>query len=215
MPKSRYALLDVIASKRDVTDIVGYRINNIYDINQKTYAIKLQQTGAEGGGKRLLLLESGIRFHCTSFTRDKSDNPSPFTMKLRKHLRGKRLVSCQQLGMDRVVSFTFGSGEASYHLILELYDKGNIILCDHQYEILGLLRSHTFDQDTRVANRQIYPLFNDAVVRSSHRVKNVDSDKSELAAATETAGVVAAHADQAADQADQADQAAAHLLCHQ
>ena len=106
MPKSRYALLDVIASKRDVTDIVGYRINNIYDINQKTYAIKLQQTGAEGGGKRLLLLESGIRFHCTSFTRDKSDNPSPFTMKLRKHLRGKRLVSCQQLGMDRVGAAT-------------------------------------------------------------------------------------------------------------
>ena len=141
MPKSRYSLLDVIASKRDLLTCVGYRVNNIYDINAKTYAIKLHQSGTEAGKigstKKLLLLESGVRFHLTSFTRDKSDNPSPFTMKLRKHLRGKRLVDVQQLGMDRVVCFTFGSGEASYHLILELYDKGNIILCDYRYGIFS------------------------------------------------------------------------------
>ena len=183
MPKSRYSLLDVIASKRDLLTCVGYRVNNIYDINAKTYAIKLHQSGTEAGKigstKKLLLLESGVRFHLTSFTRDKSDNPSPFTMKLRKHLRGKRLVDVQQLGMDRVVCFTFGSGEASYHLILELYDKGNIILCDYQYEILGLLRSHTFDNETRVANRQIYPLFNDTVVRSKQSMATTTSSVQE------------------------------------
>ena len=185
MPKSRFALLDVIAAKQQLLECVGYRVNNIYDINDKTYAFKLHQTGQQKD-KKLLLMESGIRFHLTSFTRDKSDNPSPFTMKLRKHLRGKRLVNVQQLGMDRVVSFDFGSGEAAYHLILELYDKGNIVLCDYQYAILGLLRSHTYNEETKVAKKQIYPLFNDAVVRGQQqRKESAEVEKEQVAQETQ------------------------------
>lgn len=44
--------------------------------------------------------------------------------KLRKHLRGRRLESVQQLGADRIVDLQFGSAEAAYHLIIELYDRG-------------------------------------------------------------------------------------------
>ena len=195
MPKSRFALLDVIAAKQQLLECVGYRVNNIYDINDKTYAFKLHQTGQQKD-KKLLLMESGIRFHLTSFTRDKSDNPSPFTMKLRKHLRGKRLVNVQQLGMDRVVSFDFGSGEAAYHLILELYDKGNIVLCDYQYAILGLLRSHTYNEETKVAKKQIYPLFNDAVVRGQQqRKESAEVEKEQVAQETqETQETQDAHA---------------------
>ena len=34
----------------------------------------------------------------------------------------------------------FGSGEAAYHLILEMYDKGNLVLTDGEYKILNILR---------------------------------------------------------------------------
>ena len=37
--------------------------------------------------------------------------PSGFTMKLRKHVRNRRLSDIVQLGTDRVVAFVFGSGE--------------------------------------------------------------------------------------------------------
>ena len=67
MPKSRFALLDVIAAKQQLLGCVGYRVNNIYDINDKTYAFKLHQTGQQKD-KKLLLMESGIRFHLTSFS---------------------------------------------------------------------------------------------------------------------------------------------------
>ena len=36
-------------------------------------------------------------------------------------------------------------------LILEIYDKGNLILTDHKYKILALLRSHRYDEETKVA----------------------------------------------------------------
>ena len=55
------------------------------------------------------------------FVKERSEAPSNFTLKLRKHLRTRRLDSVRQLGIDRIVDFTFGSGEACYHLILELY----------------------------------------------------------------------------------------------
>jgi hypothetical protein len=54
---------------------------------------------------------------------DKSDIPSNFTLKLRKHIRGRRLEAVRQLGVDRVVEFEFGTGENCHHLILEMYSQ--------------------------------------------------------------------------------------------
>jgi len=72
--------------------------------------------------------------------------PSPFAMKLRKHLRNLRLENVTQLGnLDRVVDFRFGSGNYTHHLLLELYSSGNLILCNSEYKILGLLRTHEYE----------------------------------------------------------------------
>lgn len=61
------------------------------------------------------------------FNHAKSDMPSGFSMKLRKHIRTQRLEDVRQVGMDRVVDFKFGSGEASNHVILELYASGTAL----------------------------------------------------------------------------------------
>jgi len=72
-------------------------------------------------------------------------------MKLRKHLRTKKLTNIAQLGIDRVVDLTFGVGETAHHILVELYASGNIILTDSSYTILSLLRSHKFEEDARIA----------------------------------------------------------------
>ena len=46
----------------------------------------------------------------------------------------------KQVGVDRVVDLQFGSGEAAYHLVLEMYDKGNLVLTDGEYKILNILQ---------------------------------------------------------------------------
>lgn len=48
---------------------------------------------------------------------------SNFLLQCRKHLKSRRLTHVKQLGMDRIVDFQFGSDEAAYHLIVELYDR--------------------------------------------------------------------------------------------
>jgi predicted ribosome quality control (RQC) complex YloA/Tae2 family protein len=62
------------------------------------------------------------------YMKEKADTPSNFTLKLRKHLRTRRLDGVKQLGVDRVVDFSFGTGEACYHLILELYAQVQLSL---------------------------------------------------------------------------------------
>uniref|UniRef100_UPI00358FD816 ribosome quality control complex subunit NEMF isoform X2 n=1 Tax=Myxine glutinosa TaxID=7769 RepID=UPI00358FD816 len=79
----------------------------------------------------------------------------------RKHLRSRRLVAITQLGADRIVDLQFGSEEAAYHLLVELYDRGNIVLTDYEYMILNLLRFRSAEadgEDVRFAVRERYPV---------------------------------------------------------
>ncbi|XP_039283383.1 nuclear export mediator factor NEMF homolog isoform X3 [Nilaparvata lugens] len=135
------------------TRLVGMRVNQVYDIDHKTYLIKLQRSEE----KCILLLESGHRFHTTAYEWPKNMAPSGFSMKMRKHLKNKRLEVFRQLGVDRIIDLQFGSGEAAYHVILELYDRGNIILTDHELTILNVLRPHTEGDRIRFAVREKYP----------------------------------------------------------
>jgi predicted ribosome quality control (RQC) complex YloA/Tae2 family protein len=123
------------------------RLVNIYDIDKKTYLLKLSKPPE----KAVLLIESGIRMHTTSYEWPKNPNPSGFAMKCRKHIRTRRLNGFTQLGSDRIVCLTFGANETAHHLIIELYDKGQIALCDHNYVILTLLRPRSDGDDVRFA----------------------------------------------------------------
>ncbi|XP_040267600.1 nuclear export mediator factor Nemf-like [Bufo bufo] len=154
--KSRYSTIDLRAVIAELSDsLLGMRVYNVYDVDNKTYLIRLQKPDS----KAVLLLESGIRIHTTEFEWPKNMMPSGFAMKCRKHLRSRRLVSVRQLGVDRIVDLQFGSDDAAYHLIVELYDRGNIVLTDHEYLILNILRFRTDEaDDVKFAVREHYPV---------------------------------------------------------
>nr|CDS30676.1 protein of unknown function DUF814 [Hymenolepis microstoma] len=62
-------------------------------------------------------------------------------------------------GIDRIVDITFGFEEHAFHLIAELYGKGNMFLTDAKYTILNLLRPRTdVDQDVRYATHERFPI---------------------------------------------------------
>ncbi|KAM4777425.1 ribosome quality control complex subunit NEMF [Cyanocitta cristata] len=154
--KSRFSTVDIRAVLAELRQsLLGMRVNNVYDVDNKTYLIRLQKPDC----KATLLLESGIRIHMTEFEWPKNVMPSSFAMKCRKHLKTRRLVSVSQLGIDRIVDLQFGSDEAAYHLIVELYDRGNVVLTDHEYIILNILRFRTDEaDDVRFAVRERYPV---------------------------------------------------------
>nr|XP_046267885.1 nuclear export mediator factor NEMF-like [Scatophagus argus] len=154
--KTRFTTVDIRAVIAEINaNYIGMRVNNVYDIDNKTYLIRLQKPDS----KAVLLIESGTRIHSTDFEWPKNMMPSGFAMKCRKHLKTRRLTQVKQLGIDRIVDIQFGSDEAAYHLIVELYDRGNIILADHEYTILNLLRFRTAEaEDVKIAVRERYPV---------------------------------------------------------
>uniref|UniRef100_A0A0X3NZ65 Nuclear export mediator factor NEMF n=1 Tax=Schistocephalus solidus TaxID=70667 RepID=A0A0X3NZ65_SCHSO len=156
--KGGFEGFDVVATVGELQrTLVGCRLVNAYDSNNKIYMLKFACTSDDS--KPVLLLESGVRLHLTSFSWPKGMMPLGFTMKLRKHIKNKKLASIRQLGVDRLVDLQFGFDEYAYHLIVELYGKGNIFLTDAEYMILHLLRPRTdVNQDVRYAAHQKYPV---------------------------------------------------------
>ncbi|PIA60910.1 hypothetical protein AQUCO_00300436v1 [Aquilegia coerulea] len=163
MVKVRMNTADVAAEVKCLRQLIGMRCSNVYDISPKTYMFKLMNSSGvtESGEseKVLLLMESGVRLHTTAYVRDKSTTPSGFTLKLRKHIRTRRLEDVRQLGYDRIVLFQFGLGANAHYVILELYAQGNIILTDSEFTVLTLLRSHRDDdKGLTIMSRHRYPV---------------------------------------------------------
>lgn len=152
--KTRFNSYDITCTINELQKLIGMRVNQVYDIDHRTYLIRLQRSEE----KCVLLLESGNRIHTTVFEWPKNVAPSGFSMKMRKHLKNKRLESLTQIGVDRMIDLQFGSGEAAYHIILELYDRGNIVLTDYEMTILNILRPHTEGDKIRFAVKEKYPM---------------------------------------------------------
>eukprot|EP01061_Rhynchopus_euleeides_P002301 TRINITY_DN11762_c3_g1_i2.p1 TRINITY_DN11762_c3_g1~~TRINITY_DN11762_c3_g1_i2.p1 ORF type:complete len:1033 (+),score=445.82 TRINITY_DN11762_c3_g1_i2:104-3100(+) len=155
MGKTRMTAVDLRAAVSELSNkLVGQRLVNVYDINPKMYLLKF--SGSQENQKDFVVIEVGSRIHSTTFQFDKPKVPSGFTLKIRKHIRQWRLDSLRQLGCDRVIEFTFGSGEKAIRLVVEFYAKGNLILSDAAYNIMALVRTHA-TEDAKYAVRATYP----------------------------------------------------------
>lgn len=175
--KTRYTTLDIVSVLGELQKLVGMRVNQVYDIDHKTYLFKLHKPEH----KATLLVESGSRIHTTEFDWPKNSAPSGFSMKLRKHIKNKRLEHLRQLGVDRVIDMQFGSGEAAYHLILEMYDRGNLVLTDFEFKILNILRPRVAGEDKFLV-RETYPV---ELAKTSYEVLDLQKIKTIFAGAKE------------------------------
>ncbi|KAJ9154642.1 hypothetical protein P3X46_027960 [Hevea brasiliensis] len=149
MVKVRMNTAYVAAEVKCLRSLIGMRCSNVNDLSPKTYAFKLMNSnGVTKSGeseKVLLSMESGLRLHTTAYVRDERNTPSWFTLKLRKHIRTRRLEDVRQLGYDRIVLFQFGLAANAHYVILEFYAQGNILMTDSDFTILTLLHSHRDD----------------------------------------------------------------------
>ncbi|XP_033621056.1 nuclear export mediator factor NEMF isoform X2 [Fukomys damarensis] len=76
--KTRFSTVDIRAVLAELNaSLLGMRVNNVYDVDNKTYLIRLQKPDF----KATLLLESGTRIHTTEFEWPKNMMPSSFAMK--------------------------------------------------------------------------------------------------------------------------------------
>ena len=155
--KDRFNILDTYAIIKELQHFNSYRVNNIYDIDNKTFLIKFDDFDQKR--KCFIIIKSGqYLYHIYNPPQDRRKLPSSFCMKLRKHIKNKRLQSIEMLKCDRVIQFTFGTNEHQYKLIIELFSFGNIILCDKNSTMLTLLRTHVYDNGNTILVNHPYPI---------------------------------------------------------
>ena len=56
-----------------------------------------------------------------------------------------------------MVDCQFGSGEAAYHLILEMYDKGNLVLTDWEFRIVNIPRPRVAGEEKFLVRQHLIP----------------------------------------------------------
>ncbi|KAJ5859057.1 hypothetical protein N7534_004334 [Penicillium rubens] len=133
--KQRFSSLDVkVITQELASECVNLRVSNIYDLSSRIFLFKL----AKPDHRRQLIIDSGFRTHVTQYSRTAATTPSPFVTRLRKYLKSRRITGISQIGTDRIIDFSFSDG--AYHIFLEFFAGGNIILTDREYNILAVFR---------------------------------------------------------------------------
>ncbi|KAL2011953.1 hypothetical protein VTN00DRAFT_4671 [Thermoascus crustaceus] len=133
--KQRFSSLDVKVISRELNSaLTSLRVSNIYDLSSRIFLFKL----AKPDNRKQFIVDSGFRCHLTEYSRTTETRPSGFVQRLRKSLKSRRVTSVSQIGTDRIIDIEFSEGQ--YHLFLEFFAGGNIILTDREYTILALFR---------------------------------------------------------------------------
>ncbi|MEM2878676.1 MAG: ribosome rescue protein RqcH [Candidatus Hadarchaeales archaeon] len=130
--------LDIMVCVRELKNAIGARVENSYEADGSV----LLSLRMMDGKRMILICEMGRRINLTSGRPKLPKRPGSFAMLLRKHIRGAELSGIEQPWTERVVVLEFSGIEKRY-LVVELFGRGNIILCDGSMKILHPYRSES------------------------------------------------------------------------
>jgi len=93
---------------------------------------------ASGKGNFTLRIVPGRYFYLTG-QRAPAHEPHNFVMRLRKYIPFFFLKSLSQIGSERVVRIVLEKNDQEYRVYIELFGRGNVILCDTNDIIIAVL----------------------------------------------------------------------------
>ncbi len=153
MPPKTISSLGLAALVQELQFLVGGKIAQIYQPEKKEILLQIHLPQQ---GKRLLKIMAGKRLFLTE---QKEIPPQPFSfcLQLRKYLDNATLKNLQQQDAERIIIFTLEKKQR-YFLVVELFAKGNVILTDEHWSILGVLEQQRWkDRTIRVNEKYVFP----------------------------------------------------------
>ena len=122
--------------------LTGARVDKSF---QPAKDIVVMRFHVAGTGRVDLVMQCGSRIHTSKYPLENPTNPPTFPMLLRKRVKGAHVVSVTQHNFDRVVEIKVKK-DKYYTIIVELFDKGNIILLDENNNIILPLKRKKWSQ---------------------------------------------------------------------
>ena len=116
---------------REFQELVGGRIDKIYQEDE--YFLFQIYTGQRRVGLAIEL----PRVAYITENKPSFDKPKGFCMFLRKRLQKGRITAIKQLRFDRVLKMVVEVFDTKYHVYVELFGKGNLLVCDGTDKIIS------------------------------------------------------------------------------
>ncbi|MBN1923283.1 MAG: NFACT family protein [Nanoarchaeota archaeon] len=128
---------DIKVIVNELKELNNSRIEKFYNTPEGELLIKIYSSKY---GKVVLRALRGECIHLTDFKREVVEQPSMFTMVMRKYMNGSIIQDIEQPSFERVVIFKIKRGEEFFKIIIELFNKGNIVICNEEGVIINSLR---------------------------------------------------------------------------
>ena len=147
--------VDIFTISNELNNLLsGARVDKSF---QPTKDIVVMRFHVPGTGRIDLVMQCGSRIHTSQYPLENPTTPPTFPMLLRKRVKGAHVVSVKQHNFDRVVEIKVKK-DKFYTIIVELFDKGNIILLDDENNIiLPLKRKQMSNRDISSKREYIFP----------------------------------------------------------
>jgi len=166
--------------------LINAKIDKIYQPDKKTFLLYFH---VPNKGKYILKIILPSLIFLTEY-KQIIEASGQYSMFLRKYLNNARLKSIKQLESERILEFLFEKKQ-KYYLIVELFSKGNLILCDKKRIIINPLEIQKWkDRTIRKGETYIYPkkeynFFKISQLRLKQFLEKTNKDKLVTALATD------------------------------
>lgn len=133
--------------------LVSSYFKNFYELSEGSFLITFSKERKEIA----VYVNLARTVNLTEF-KEKSEAPTEFALALRKKLEGGRVESVEQHGSDRILVINFSGRDAS-RLIIEMFDKGNLLFVNKENLIELVYRSRSFkERSLRKSMVYVFPL---------------------------------------------------------
>ena len=135
--------LDLTKILSEIEYFVGAKIEQIYMPERKELILQLH---VPGHGKKLLRINPPNYIYVTEF-KPSTDFPPGFCVFLRKKLKNARIQSMDIVPNQRIIRIDLTTKDNVYQLYIELFLKGNVLLCENN-KILSPMENQNWEDRT-------------------------------------------------------------------
>ncbi len=136
--------MDIHFLCKELDELIDAKLDKVFNPARKILLLRLHITSK---GRKLLKV-SAPDYVCLSQTKEETEKHTHFCSVLRKYLNNSRLRGIKQLGFERVLELKFESKQGVHFLIIELFSKGNLILCNNEHKIISLAETQNWKDRT-------------------------------------------------------------------
>jgi predicted ribosome quality control (RQC) complex YloA/Tae2 family protein len=146
-----FSNFDVFAIVKELDTILTKgSISNIYEV-QDLLILKINTNF----GKKNLIIRRDSRINLTEYDYPIPDFPSQYIRGLRKLLRNRRILTVTQYKFDRIVIIELANREEEpWKFVIELFNKGNFLLLDHNNIIIVAKKYRKFRDRTLLPKKE-------------------------------------------------------------